>query len=383
MKCSLQRKIDTMVGKREKDMKELSKQMLVLLITLALALVATANGLARQPTPVVAAEAVITQLYDRVEALGTLRANETVEITASVTDTITTINFTDGQTVEAGDILVEMTSTEEHAQLEEEVSRREEALKRYERVVTLVARGAVSQAQLDERERELETAEARLRAIESRLQDRLIKAPFSGVVGLRNISLGALVEPGDVITTLDDISVMKLDFNVPSIYLATLKQGTPVEAVSPAFPRQSFKGSVSSIDSRVDPVTRSIVVRALIDNSDGLLKPGLLMSVELLKNERDALMVPEEALIPRGEKNVVLLVDETKSPAVAEQRPVVIGTRRVGEVEILEGLKPGDKVITHGTLKVRPGQEISIRGMDRQNKPLRELLSKDAPGESK
>ena len=118
----------------------------------------------------------------------------------------------------------------------------------------------------------------------------MIKAPFRGVVGLRNISLGALVEPGDVITTLDDISVMKLDFNVPSVYLATLKQGTPVEAVSPAFPGQSFKGSVSSIDSRVDPVTRSITARALIDNSDGLLKPGLLMSVELLKNERDALM---------------------------------------------------------------------------------------------
>ena len=364
-------------------MKERSKQSLVLLATLALSLVVTANGLARQPTPVVAAEAEIKRLYDRVEALGTLRANETVEITASVTDTITAINFTDGQTVAAGDILVEMTSTEEHAQLEEEVSRRGEALKRYERVVTLVARGAVSQVQLDERERELETAEARLRAIESRLQDRLIKAPFSGVVGLRNISLGALVEPGDVITTLDDISVMKLDFNVPSIYLATLKQGAAVEAVSPAFQGQSFKGSVSSIDSRVDPVTRSIVVRALIDNSDELLKPGLLMSVELLKNERDALMVPEEALIPRGEKNVVLLIDETKSPAVAEQRPVVIGTRRVGEVEILEGLQPGDMVITHGTLKVRPGQEILIRGMDGRNKPLREMLSNDAPGESK
>jgi membrane fusion protein (multidrug efflux system) len=249
--------------------------------------------------------------------------------------------------------------------------------------VTLFARGVVSQAELDERKRELETAEARLRGIESRLQDRLIKAPFSGVVGLRNISLGALVEPGDLITTLDDISVMKLDFNVPSIYLATLKQETPVEAVSPAFPSQSFNGSVSSIDSRIDPVTRSIIVRALIDNRDGLLKPGLLMSVELLKNERDALMIPEEALIPRGEKNVVLLIDETTSPAVAEQRPVVIGSRRIGEVEILGGLQPGDKVITHGTLKVRHGQEISILSIDGQNKPLGEMLSNDSSGENK
>ena len=353
----------------------------LILVAASVLLSVTGNCLARQPTPIIAAEAKIKQLYDRVEALGTLRANETVEITATVTDSITAIHFTDGQFVKAGDILAEMTSSEEHALLEEEVSRRQEALKRYDRVFSLVARGAVSQAQLDERERELETAEARLRAIESRLQDRLIKAPFSGVVGLRNISLGALVEPGDVITTLDDMSVMKLDFNIPSVYLATLKQGTQVEAVSPAFPDKPFTGSVSSIDSRVDPVTRSIVVRAIIDNGDGLLKPGLLMSVELLKNERAALMIPEEALIPRGEMNAVLLVNESKSPAVAEQRTVAIGARRIGEVEILEGLQPGDKVITHGTLKVRPGQEISIRGMDDgQNKSLSELLSGDSSG---
>ena len=354
----------------------------MLLIAILLQLLAAGNCYARQPTQVVAAEAEIKQLFDRVEALGTLRANETVEITSSVTDLITAIHFGDGQTVKKGYILAEMTSTEEHAQLEEEVSRREEALKRYERVVTLIARGAVSQAQLDERERELETAEARLRAIESRLQDRLIKAPFSGVVGLRNISLGALVEPGDLITTLDDISVMKLDFNVPSLNLATLKQGTPVEAVSPAFPSRIFSGSVSSIDSRIDPVTRSIVVRAIIDNSDGLLKPGLLMSVVLMKNERNALIIPEEALIPRGEKNVVLLIDETTSPAVAEQRPVVIGGRRVGEVEILKGLKPGDRVLSHGTLKVRPGQEISISGIDGQKNSLSEMLSNDSSGET-
>ncbi len=348
-----------------------------LLVFCAVCLLAAGGVLAQQPTPVIAVQAKIKQLYDRVEALGTLRANESVEITASVTDTITAIHFVDGQAVEAGSVLAEMTNSEEHALLEEEISRREEALKRYQRVVSLVARGAVSQAQLDERMRELETAEARLRAIESRLQDRLIKAPFSGVVGLRNISLGALVEPGDVITTLDDVSVMKLDFNVPSVYLATLKQDTPIQAVSPAFPDRRFTGVVSSIDSRVDPVTRSIVVRALIDNRDGLLKPGLLMAVELLKNQRDALMIPEGALIPAGTENVVLLVDETKSPAVAERRGVVIGTRRAGEVEILEGLQAGDTVITHGTLKVRPGQVISVRAMDDGARTLRELISGD------
>lgn len=357
------------------------RNMAVALVAAAVLLLSSAgSGAAREPVTVIAAEVQVKKLHDRVEALGTLRANETVEITASITDTITAINFSDGQAVAEGDILVEMTSSEEHAQLEEELSRLQEAQKRYERVVSLVARGAASQAQLDERRREIETAGARLRAIESRLQDRLIKAPFSGVVGLRNISLGALVEPGDIITTLDDVSSMKLDFNVPSIYLAGLKKGTRVEAFSPAFPGRQFTGSVSSIDSRVDPVTRAIVVRAVIENPDNLLKPGLLMSVQLLKNERNVLMIPEEALIPTGDRNVVFLVDESSSPPVARRQGVVIGARRVGEVEVIEGLRPQDKVITHGTLKVRPGQEISISGMDGPNKPLRELLSGEAAG---
>jgi len=351
-----------------------------LIAAVIMLLISDGSGMAREPAAVIAAEVKMKTIHDRVEALGTLRANETVEITASVTDTITALNFTDGQAVTKGDILVEMTSSEEHAQLEEEISRRQEAQKRYDRVVSLVAQGAASQAQLDEREREIETAGARLRAIESRLQDRLIKAPFSGVVGLRNISLGALVEPGDVITTLDDIRVMKLDFSVPSIHLATLKKGTVVEAISPAFPAKRFSGSVSSIDSRVDPVTRAILVRALIDNSDELLKPGLLMSVELLKNERSALMVPEEALIPTGEENVVLLIDESVSPAVAKRQKVVIGSRLVGEVEILEGVQPDDKVITHGTLKVGDGEEISISGMAAPNRTLNELLSGETSG---
>jgi len=350
------------------------------LMAALLAISLAATGLARQPTPVIGAEAALKQIYDRVEVLGTLRANETVEITASVTDTITIIHFSDGQRVAAGDILAEMTSREEHALLEEETSRRDEALKKYERVASLLARGAVSQAQLDEQEREVQTARARLRAIESRLEDRLIVAPFGGVVGLRNISSGALVEPGDIITTLDDISVMKLDLNVPSIYLAGLETGTPVEALSPAFPDRRFSGSISSIDSRVDPVTRSILVRALIDNPDGLLKPGLLMTVELLKNQRETVMIPEQALIPSGETNQVLVVDDSSSPAVARQQNVVIGTRRVGEVEIIEGLQPGDKVITHGTFKVRPGQEILVRGMEGGDKPLSELLSGKGSG---
>lgn len=315
---------------------------------------------AGQPVPVQVEEVKKQEYFDRVEVLGKLSANESVDITATVTDTLTAIHFTDGQQVEAGDILVEMTNNEEHAQLEEEISRHAEALKQFERAEQLATRGSASQALLDQRKRELATAEARLRAIESRLQDRLIKAPFSGVVGLRNISLGALVEPGDVITTLDDMSVMKLDANVPSIYLGALTTDTPVAATSPAFPGKRFHGTIRSINSRIDQESRTVTVRSFLDNPEGLLKPGLLMSVELRFNVREAVVISEEALIPKGEENFVLMVDGSKAPPVAARRRVEIGTRRPGEVEILNGLQPGEEVVTHGALKVRPGDAITV-----------------------
>ena len=344
-----------------------------LIIFLLLGGVSSAQS--KQPLSVIVGEARVEQLYDRVEVLGTLRANESVDITATVTDTITVIHFEDGQRVNSGDILVEMTSREEHALLEEELSTLAEAEKQYNRLTPLVARGAASKSLLDQRERERSSAQARLRAIESRLQDRLIKAPFTGVVGLKNISVGALVEPGDVITTLDDDSVMKLDFNVPAIHLASLERGIPIKARSSAYGGREFGGEVISIGSRIDPVTRSITVRALIDNQDRLLKPGLLMTAELLKNRRDAIVILEEALIPSGKTNFVLVVDPSVSPVKAERREVQIGMRRFGEVEILQGLEAGEFVVTHGSMLVRPGQELSILGVDNGNDQLKNLLS--------
>lgn len=333
-----------------------------------------------QPVPVIVREAKTDRFVDTVEALGTLRANETVDLTASVTDTITAIHFEDGQRVEAGDILVEMTSAEEHAQLEEERSTMNEAQIQYERVQPLVARGAAARSLLDQRRREYDTARARYRAIESRLQDRLILAPFSGVVGLRNISVGALIEPGDLITTLDDDSVMKLDFSVPAIHLATLKTGLAIEARAPSFAGRIFTGEVSGINSRIDATTRSVVARALLPNPERLLVPGLLMSVKLLKNPREAVIIPEEALIPSGQANHVLVVDRSAGPQVAKRREVKIGARRPGEVEIVDGLVAGEMVIVHGTMRVRPGQEVKIIAVEAGDEPLEHLLERGAGG---
>lgn len=336
-------------------------------------------GAAAAPPPpsVIVAEARLDRFVDRVEALGTLRANESVSLTASVTETVTAIHFDDGDRVEAGKILVEMTSAEERALLEEARATVEEAVRQYDRVKSLEAQGTAARSLLDERLRQWETARARLAAIESRLEDRLIRVPFAGVVGLRNLSLGALVEPGDLITTLDDDSVMKLEFPVPSTYLGTLDPGLPVIATARAYGDREFTGEVKAVNSRVDPVTRSVLVRAVLPNPDRTLKPGMLMRVELLKNPRQALVIPEEALVPLGDDQFVMVVDEGDGNKVV-RRKVRIGSRRPGDVEIREGIEPGEKVITHGTLKARPGQPVAIQAVDDGSRPLQALLQSGA-----
>jgi membrane fusion protein (multidrug efflux system) len=326
---------------------------------------------ASKPVPVIASEVRSGPFVDRVEALGTLKANESVDVTANVTETVSAIHFDDGERVEQGKVLVEMTSAEEHALLEEARARVAEAERQYDRVKSLVAQRSASESLLDERKRDLDTARALLVAIESRLADRLVKAPFAGVLGLRNISPGALVEPGDLITTLDDDRVMKLDFAVPSVFLPDLAPGLGIAAKARAYGDRRFEGEIRSIDSRVDPVTRSIQVRALIPNPDRTLKPGVLMQVELLRNPRQALVVPESALLHQGQEHFVMMVSDG---GTAQRRQVRIGARRPGEVEIIEGLRAGEKVITHGNDEVRPGQQIAVRAVDDGTRSLQEML---------
>lgn len=318
------------------------------------------------PSPASAVAVLVAEVQsmpwaERVEALGTLKANESVNITSNVTETISAIHFDDGQRVNEGDILVELTSVEQHALLDEAQVRVDEAERQYERVKALVAQRAASESLLDERKRDLDTARAVLVAIESRLSDRLIKAPFDGVLGLRNVSRGTLVEPADTITTLDDDSVMKLDFTIPSVFMKDLEPGLRIEARAQAYGDRVFEGVVRGVDSRVDPVTRSIQVRALIPNPERTLKPGLLMQVVLLVDPHDALVVPEAAILHQGRDHFVQVVVEGEKDLTSERRQVRIGTRKPGLVEVREGLAEGDRVIVHGHLKARPGQPIEIQ----------------------
>lgn len=324
--------------------------------------------------PVYAAAVKLSEFTDTVEALGSLKANENVSLASTVTELVTAVNFVDGQRVVKGDVLVQMDASEELAQLAEEQSRVNEAQRQVDRFKPLISRGSVSELAFDQSVGDLSAAKARLQAAQSRVNQRQIVAPFDGVVGLRNTSVGALVQPGVLVTTIDDDSSMKLDFSVPEVFLQTLKPGLKISATTSAYPDQVYVGEVASVGSRVDPSTRSIMVRARLDNAQRILKPGLLMRVVLQKSPRQAKVVQEEGIIANGKRNFVLLAVTNGGQTTAQRREVRLGARRKGEVEVLEGLEVGDLVITHGTLKAKDGSLVEVLAMEKNDEPLAELI---------
>lgn len=303
---------------------------------------------------VVTAAAQRKEFAHEVEALGTVRANESVDVTAKVADRVAAIHFQEGQQVRKGTVLVELDTTEARADLAAAEAAASDSRSQYKRSQELFQTRALSEAQLDQLQATLLANEARVAAARSRVQDRIITAPFAGRVGLRNASLGGLVNPGAVITTLDDLSVVKLDFAVPEIFLATLTPGLTVEARSTAYADATFAGRVASIDTRVDPLTRSVAIRALIDNPDGRLRPGMFMTVKLMRSEGQALMIPEQAIVPEENRHFVYVVSEDR----AHKREVTIGRRRPGEVEVLGGLTADDSIVVDGTLNLRDGVAV-------------------------
>lgn len=355
---------------------------LLLLLALTPPLASAAQGLQVIVAPVRAA-----LLADRIEALGTLRANESAILSATTTDTIAEIRFNDGQRVSAGQVLVVLNRREQLAERAEARAAVEEAQRQYERVQDLARRGTASASLLDQRRRELRTAQARLEAAEARVLDRQIVAPFDGAVGLRTLSVGSLLTPGTPVTTLHDDSVMKLDFTVPELFIAAVLPGQHIEAQSRAFPGEVFRGLVTAISNQVDPVTRAFVVRAEIPNPERRLRPGMLLTLQLQSEERETLLVPEEALLSHDREHTVFVVESEDgadsgngATLRAVQRPVRTGTRVQGAIEIRDGLSAGERVVTHGAFRLSDGEPIRIRAVDDGRRPLAELLVQPADG---
>ncbi len=317
-----------------------------------------AFGGRQQAPPLVRAEPVrFDQLYDTVTAIGTAGANESVTVTAKVTDTVSSVDFEDGDYVEEGAVLVQLTNREEEALLAEARANLDDAETQLARLENLAGQSLVSESELDIARSRTDASHARLDTVLARLSDRLIRAPFAGVLGFRQVSPGTLLQPNTPITTLDDISTIKLDFTVPESFLGEMKPGAAVLAHTASYPDHEFEGVVRTVGSRVDPVTRAIQVRAHIPNDERLLRPGMLLTVEVVTAQREALVVSENSVFQVQDRAYVYVVD---SELTAHERQIETGDRRFGIVEVLDGLEEGELVVTEGIVKLREGAAVRL-----------------------
>ena len=293
---------------------------------------------------------------DTLQALGTAAARESVTITAKVSEKVEQVHFDSGDEARAGQVLVTLSDRAQSAGVGEAQADYAEAQKTYERVQQLATKQLVAATQLDVQRAARDAARARLEAQKATVGDRVVVAPFAGVLGLRQVSPGSLVTPGTVVTTLDDVSSLHVDFSVPEQSLGALAVGQPVHASSDAWPGEGFEGHIASVGSRVDATTRSLAARAEFDNPGRKLRPGMLLQVDVPGPARQALQVPELSLVQLGQQAFLFRV---LPDATVEQVPVKIGARRPGWVEILGGVQAGDRVVVEGIVKLKPGAKIA------------------------
>ncbi|MBA6389571.1 efflux RND transporter periplasmic adaptor subunit [Colwellia sp. BRX10-3] len=301
------------------------------------------------------AKIVLAEYKDSVEAVGTSRANEQVYITSKYSDLVDEVLFQDGETVNKGDVLVRLNSREEAAKVKELQANLAESVSQLNRFQDLYKQKATSQSLVDQQEAKTKAISAQLLSAKIKLAEFTIKAPFSGILGFREISLGALINVGDVITSLDDLSIIKVDFSIPERYLTTVSIGQRIEATNTAYKENVFIGKISSIDSRIDSVTRTLKVRAEIPNTDHKLRAGMLLNLQVVRKVEQILQVPESAVIPIEDQHFVFVVEAGK----AIKKQLEIGRRYRGFVEVVGGVDANTEVVVEGALKLRDGSAVN------------------------
>jgi membrane fusion protein (multidrug efflux system) len=326
---------------------------------------ASARGGFGGPAKVVTQQVELQHIVDEIDALGTANANESIEIQPRISSLIEKVVFKEGQFVHKGDILIHLEDNEILAGLALAEANLSASRSLYNRSQSLADTQAISASNLEELLAQVRVDEAQVEAAKARLDNTVIRAPFSGRIGLRRISPGSFVNTSTVITTLDDVSQIKLDFSVPETFLTVLTEGMNISAESLVYPNKVFNGAVASIDTRLDPVSRAVQVRAIIPNDDGLLKPGMFMSVDLQRDRGEVVIAPEQAIVPEGTNQYVYVVAD----GVAEKRRVQLGRRIPGFVAIEAGLEAGESVITEGTHKVRDGAAVEVPGQSAAQRP--------------
>ena len=310
------------------------------------------------------AEAIATprEFADQIRVLGVARSRHSVNITSNTTELITRVMFTDGQRVAAGAPLVELQAREEDADLIQARARLVQAEREYDRYKTLAERGVAPRITAEQAETTLHTARAAVAASEARRGDRVLRAPFAGVLGLTTVTPGTLITPGSVITTLDDTSSVRVDFPLPERYLGVLQVGTPLTATSDAYAGEAFAGRIALLDTRVNEQTRAVIARAEFANPGHRLRPGMMMRVAVQQGRRQSLAVPEAAVQYEGQGAFVYRIARGEKGTTAQRVEVQTGAVEGGYVEILSGLDNNDHVVASGLNRIQPGAPVSVGG---------------------
>lgn len=301
----------------------------------------------------------VDTVYEEMRAVGTLAANESIVISAEIAGRISRIGFVEGEKVKSGDVLLELDDTVLKAELDKVRSDLALARANRERASTLATQGAGTQRARDETEAAFMSRQADLALAEARLQKSTLTAPFSGVIGLRNVSVGAYIIPGQRIADLADVNTLKVDFRIPEINAMQVKVGNTIMVTADAIPDATFEGKIYAIDPIVDVNGRAMRLRAQVPNRDGRLLPGFFARVRIVTDQRpNALLIPESAIIPLDGKILVYRVVEGR----AVQAEVELGQRLPGQVEVRKGLSASDTIVTSGHQRLRQGSPIQVVG---------------------
>ncbi len=293
-----------------------------------------------------------------IEAIGSARANQAIYIKSAQSDYVTDIFFNDGDLVSKGQKLVQLQSQQEQLTVEELAINLREEKRQLERLTELSRSQATAKSLLEEQLSRVDATQAQLENAKTKLAEMTITAPFSGILGKRQISIGAYVSNSTIITSLDDISIIKVDFKVPEKYLAQLSVGMKVMTQNDAYPEKTFTGKVTHVSARIDAVTRSVEVTASFSNKSGLLRPGMLLNTALQLSSNQAMMVPEKAVIPQQDKHYVFQIEN----GVATKVEVHVAGRHNGWVAIDQGINNGQQVVTEGIIKIRSGSKVTVKG---------------------
>lgn len=302
------------------------------------------------------ATAQIQTLTTRVEAVGSTIARRSVEIVPLAAGRIASLGFTAGDEVAEGQILATLDSDLERADLAEAEASLLKARLELDRGDSLRRSNVTSNATVEDLTANLAIAQAAVDRAQRRLADRTIRAPFPGTVGLTRLDVGAYVTPATVITSLDDLTAVEIDFKAPERLFGIARLGQPIEALSAAYPGRVFSGEVIEIDSRVDAVSRAFALRARVPNMDGALPAGMFMTLAMTLESSDALVIPEQAVVAEAGAASVFVVEGARVRRV----PITVGRREVGIAEVLSGLTPGAEVVISGVGKLRDGAAVQV-----------------------